>query len=92
MAEQQAVAYAISQGVVLVAPAGDNALGTDAANYPAAYPARDLGRRVRQQLHQAAFSSNQPYVTVTAPGVGVTAADAAAATRASAAPPRPARS
>jgi subtilisin family serine protease len=77
VAEQQAVAYAISQGVVLVAPAGDNALGTDAANFPAAYPHVISVGAFDSSFNRGAFSSNQPYVTVTAPGVGVTAADAA---------------
>ena len=77
VAEQQAVAYAISQGVVLVAPAGDNALGTDAANFPAAYPHVISVGAFDSSFNLGAFSSNQPYVTVTAPGVGVTAADAA---------------
>jgi hypothetical protein len=77
VAEQQAVAYAISQGVVLVAPAGDNALGTDAANFPAAYPRVISVGAFDSSFNRGAFSSNQPYVNVTAPGVGVTAADAA---------------
>jgi hypothetical protein len=76
VAEQQAVAYAISKGVVLVAPAGDNALGTDAANFPASYPHVISVGAFGSSFSRGAFSSNQPYVTVTAPGVNVTAADA----------------
>jgi hypothetical protein len=74
-AEQQAVAFALSQGVVLVAPAGDNALGTDAPNFPAAYPHVISVGAIDASFHRGAFSSNQPYVSVLAPGVGVTAAD-----------------
>jgi hypothetical protein len=75
-AEQQAVAYAISKGVVLVAPAGDNALGTDAANFPAAYPHVISVGAFGSNFARGAFSSNQSYVTVTASGVNVTAASA----------------
>jgi hypothetical protein len=76
-AEQQAVAFALSRGVVLVAPAGDNALGTDAPNFPAAYPHVISVGAVDSTFTRGAFSSNQPYVSVLAPGVGVTAADSA---------------
>jgi len=77
LAEQQAVAFALSKGVVLVAPAGDNALGTDAPNYPAAYPHVISVGAFDSSFNRGAFSSQQPYVSVLAPGVGVTAADAA---------------
>jgi Subtilase family len=76
-AEQQAVAFALSKGVVLVAPAGDNALGTDAPNFPAAYPHVISVGAIDGSFHRGVFSSNQPYVSVLAPGVGVTAADSA---------------
>jgi hypothetical protein len=75
-AEQQAVAFAISKGIVLVAPAGDNALGTDAANFPAAYPHVISVGAFDSSFSRGPFSSNQSYVSVTAPGVGVTAASA----------------
>jgi hypothetical protein len=75
-AEQQAVAFAISKGVVLVAPAGDNALGTGAANFPAAYPHVISAGAFDSSFSRGPFSSNQSYVSVTAPGVGVTAASA----------------
>ena len=77
IAEQQAVAFAVSKGVVLVAPAGDNALGTDAPNFPAAYPHVIAVGAFDSNFNRGAFSSNQPYVSVTAPGVAVTAADPA---------------
>ncbi len=76
LAEQQAVAQAISQGVVLVAPAGDNAQGTDKPNFPAAYPGVISVGAFDSSFRRGAFSSNEPYVTVTAPGVNVTAASA----------------
>ena len=37
-AERAAVTFALSKGVVLVAPAGDGGAGPDTINYPAAYP------------------------------------------------------
>jgi hypothetical protein len=77
LAEQQAVAFALSKGVVLVAPAGDNALGTDAPNFPAAYPHVISVGAFDSSFSRGAFSSNQSYVSVLAPGVGVTAASAA---------------
>jgi subtilisin family serine protease len=74
-AEQQAVSFALSKGVVLVAPAGDNALGTDAPNFPAAYPHVISVGAIDNSSTRGVFSSNQPYVSVLASGVGVTAAD-----------------
>ena len=48
-AEQSAVAYALSQGVVLVAPGGDNGDQDRRAELPGRLPRRDLRGRVRQQ-------------------------------------------
>jgi serine protease len=72
-AEQAAVAYALSQGVVLVAPAGDNGNGTDAPNFPADYPGVISVGAFDSNTIKAPFSSHQPYVTLTAPGDGMTA-------------------
>jgi hypothetical protein len=73
-AEQQAVAYAISQGVVLVAPGGDNGAGTDAANFPANYPGVISVGAYNSSVVKAPFSSHQGYVTLTAAGSGMAAA------------------
>jgi len=73
-AEQQAVAYALSKGVVLVAPAGDNGGGTDAPNFPAAYPGVISVGAFSSGFIKAAYSSHQPYVTLTAAGDGMIAA------------------
>jgi hypothetical protein len=78
--EQQAVAYALHQGVVLVAPAGDNGEGSDATNYPAAYPGVISVGAFGDTLVKAAYSSRLPYVDITAPGDGVMAATAASYT------------
>jgi hypothetical protein len=73
-AEQQAVAYAVSRGVVLVAPGGDNGAGTDAANFPADYPGVISVGAFDNNFIKAPFSSHQPYVTLTAAGSGMPAA------------------
>jgi len=73
-AEQSAVAYARSKGVLLVAPAGDDGAGAGIVNYPAAYPGVIAVGAFDKNFTKAPFSSHQPYVTLTAAGTGVTAA------------------
>ncbi len=73
-AERAAVAFALSKGVVLVAPAGDGGAGPDTINYPAAYPRVISVGAFNATLTKAPFSSNRPYVTLTGPGNGVIAA------------------
>jgi Subtilase family len=73
-AERAAVSYAEAKHVVLVAPAGDNGTDSDSVNYPAAYRGVISVGAFNRQFVKAPFSSHQPYVTVTAAGVGVTAA------------------
>ena len=73
-AERAAVGYALAKHVVLVAPAGDGGAGTDPVNYPAAYRGVISVGAFDQHFVKAPFSSRQGYVTVTAAGVGVTAA------------------
>jgi len=73
-AEQSAVAYALSKGVVLVAPGGDNGAGTDAPNFPAAYRGVISVGAFNSALIKAAYSSHQSYVTLTAAGDGMIAA------------------
>jgi hypothetical protein len=73
-AEQAAVAYALSKGVVLVAPGGDNGAGTDAANFPADYPGVISVGAFDSGFIKAPFTSHRPYVTLTAAGSGMTAA------------------
>ncbi|HTZ29748.1 MAG TPA: S8 family serine peptidase [Streptosporangiaceae bacterium] len=72
-AEQSAVAYALSKGVVLVAPGGDNGAGTDDPNFPADYPGVISVGAFDSSFIKAAFSSHQSYVTLTAAGSGMTA-------------------
>jgi len=72
--ERAAVAYALSKGVVLVAPGGDNGAGTDAANFPADYPGVISVGAFNSSFIKAPFTSHRPYVTLTAAGNGMTAA------------------
>jgi hypothetical protein len=72
-AERAAVAYANARHVVLVAPAGDGGAG-GAVNYPAAYPGVISVGAFNEKFVKAPYSSRRPYVTLTAPGDGVTAA------------------
>ncbi len=72
-AESQAVASALSKGVVLVAPAGDEGTEADTTNYPAAYPGVISVGAFSQNFTKASFTSHKPYVTLTGPGVSVIA-------------------
>lgn len=73
-AEAAAIKFALSKGVVLVAPAGDNNSTNDAANFPAAYPGVISVGAFNSSFIKAAFSSHQSYVTLTGAGSGMTAA------------------
>jgi hypothetical protein len=73
-AERAAVAYALSKGVVLVAPGGDNGAGTDAANFPADYPGVISVGAFNSSFIKAPFTSHRPYVMLTAAGSGMVAA------------------
>ena len=72
--EAAAVRYALSRNVVLVAPAGDDNLASDAPNYPAAYPGVIAVGAFNKDFVKAPWTSHQSYVTVTAAGEGMTVA------------------
>src|SRR5689334_2580375 len=72
-AEQAAVANALSKDVILVAPAGDDGQGADRVDYPAAYPGVIAVGSVARDGQIAPFSSKHAFVTLTAPGVSLTA-------------------
>jgi subtilisin family serine protease len=72
--EKAAISYALSRGVVLVAPAGDNNDQTDDPNFPADYPGVISVGAFDSNIIKASFSSHQSYVSLTAAGSGVTAA------------------
>jgi Subtilase family len=73
-AEQAAVAFALSKGVVLVAPAGDTGTSTDGVNFPASYHGVISVGAFDSNFVKAPFTSHQSYVTLTAAGSGMTAA------------------
>ena len=73
-AERAAVAYALRRNVVLVAPAGDDGQGPGLVDHPAAYPGVIAVGAVARNGQVAPFSSRHSYVSLTAPGVGLTAA------------------
>jgi hypothetical protein len=73
--EQAAISYALAHNVVLVAPAGDDETVGDAPNYPAAYHGVIAVGAFDSAFNKAAWSSHQNYVTLTAAGAGVPAAD-----------------
>ena len=68
------MAYALRKNVVLVAPAGDDGQGPGLTDYPAAYPGVIAVGAVARNGQVAPFSSRRPYVSLTAPGVGLMAA------------------
>jgi Subtilase family len=74
-AERSAVAEALAKGVVLVAPSGDNGTGSDAVNYPAAYPGVISVGAFGQGFIKAPFTNHQSYATLTAAGNGAIAAN-----------------
>jgi hypothetical protein len=75
--ERSAVDYALGKGVLLVAPAGDDGMGPDIVNYPAAYPGVIAVGAVNRNGQLASFSARRSYVSLTAPGVGLEAPDLA---------------
>ncbi|HLK77540.1 MAG TPA: S8 family serine peptidase [Streptosporangiaceae bacterium] len=70
-AERAAVGYALSKGVVLVAPAGDDGQGPGLMNYPAAYPGVIAVGAIGRTGQLASFSSRRSYPALTAPGVSL---------------------
>jgi Subtilase family len=73
-AEASAVSYALAHNVVLVAPAGDDALTTGAPNYPADYQGVIAVGAFDSSFVKAPWTSRLSYVTLTAAGAGVIAA------------------
>jgi hypothetical protein len=73
-AERAAVLDALAHNVILVAPAGDDALAGSPADYPAGYPGVISAGATGNNGKLAKFSSTRPYVTLTAPGAGLAVA------------------
>ncbi|GAB2625657.1 type VII secretion-associated serine protease mycosin [Streptomyces capparidis] len=73
--EDEAVRYALSKGVVVVASAGNGAKEGDRASYPAAYPGVIAVTAVDRFGRRGDFSTRHWYASVSAPGVDVAMAD-----------------
>jgi hypothetical protein len=71
--EQDAVAYAVSRGVLVIAAMGND--GTSSPSYPAAYPNVVAVGAVDQSDRKAAFSQTGAHIDVVAPGVGIRSTD-----------------
>ena len=67
--ERDAVAYAVSKGVVVVAAMGND--NTDQPSFPASYPGVIAVGAVDQSNHRAVFSNFGPHISVVAPGVDI---------------------
>ncbi|MBM9510548.1 type VII secretion-associated serine protease mycosin [Actinacidiphila acididurans] len=74
-AEDNAIQYALSKGVVVVASAGNGGDGADRSSYPAAYPGVIAVAAVDRYGAYAPFSTRRWYASVAAPGVDVVIAD-----------------
>jgi type VII secretion-associated serine protease mycosin len=74
-AEDDAIQYALSKGVVVVASAGNGGQGADRSSYPAAYPGVIAVAAVDRYGTYASFSTRRWYASVAAPGVNVVIAD-----------------
>ncbi len=68
-AERDAVAYAVSRNVVVVAAMGNDA--SSAPSFPAAYPDVVAVGATDQADHRATFSNTGAHIDVAAPGVGI---------------------
>lgn len=68
--ESDAVAYAVSKGVLVVAAAGND--GVTTPNFPAAYPNVVAVGATDAAGHRASFSQYGTWVTVAAPGTAIT--------------------
>ncbi len=74
-AEDDAIRYALSKGVVVVSSAGNGGDEADRSSYPAAYPGVISVAAVDRHGEHASFSTHRWYTSVAAPGVEVVIAD-----------------
>lgn len=74
-AEDEAVQYALQQGAVVVASAGNGGGKGDHISYPAAYSGVIAVTAVDKYGTRASFSTRRWYATVSAPGVDIVIAD-----------------
>lgn len=69
--ERDAIAYAISKGVIVVAAMGNAYQSGNPTSYPGAYPDVVAVGAINQADQRASFSQTGPHIDVVAPGVGV---------------------
>ncbi|MFI0454030.1 S8 family serine peptidase [Actinomadura sp. 6N118] len=74
--EEEAVKYALSKGVVLIASAGNDGAGSNRRNYPAAYDGVIAVGALDNRGRIWKDSNRRSYVAVCAPGVEIVSADA----------------
>jgi type VII secretion-associated serine protease mycosin len=74
-AEDEAVQYALKNGVAVVASAGNGGDKGDHVSYPAAYPGVIAATAVDRFGTRASFSTRRWYATVSAPGDKIVIAD-----------------
>ncbi|MGH3390550.1 MAG: S8 family peptidase, partial [Actinomadura sp.] len=77
--EEDAIRYALSKGIVLIASAGNDGAGANRKNFPAAYPGVIAVGAVDRNLRPWTDSNRHSYVKVAAPGVDIVSADAGGA-------------
>ena len=74
--ERDAVAYAVAQGVLVVAAMGNHEQSNPGApSFPAAYPSVLSVGAVNQAKQRAVFSVRGPHIDVVAPGVNIRSTD-----------------
>ncbi|TNY36676.1 S8 family serine peptidase [Thermomonospora catenispora] len=69
--EEEAIQYALSKGVVLVASAGNDGSGPNRKNFPAAYPGVIAVGAVDKRMLPWKDTNRNSYVSVCAPGVDI---------------------
>ncbi|MEV4257399.1 S8 family serine peptidase, partial [Spirillospora sp. NPDC049652] len=74
--EEDAIRYAQSKGVVLIASAGNDGAGANRKNFPAAYPGVIAVGALDRGMREWKDSNRRSYVAVCAPGVDIVSADA----------------
>lgn len=69
--EQEAIDYAVSKGVVVIASMGNDGAGENRRNFPAAYDNVIAVGAVDKSFKYWKSSNRNPWISVAAPGVGI---------------------
>ncbi|NVI92934.1 S8 family serine peptidase [Actinomadura sp. BRA 177] len=75
-AQEKAIKYALSKGVVLIASAGNDGSGANRKNFPAAYPGVIAVGALDRRLRLWKDSNRRSHAALCAPGVDIVSADA----------------